>query len=282
MISRFVTTEKHLLNTICKYANRNILPILDYAVEHNNGVKAVNHYVDKKMALLSVYPCLHHSLKLSSIGFCHDSLIKIMRTAKKHGCTVLIDAEEAEHHKLVQSLSHSMIANGYDKQIYTTYQMYRKDGMYELLTDIVDFRECNMVHNIKLVRGAYLYRDGITGELHLNKKDTDEAYNEAIKILLKASQNKEDKMNVIFATHNKQSVQMIKDVSAPNLKYAFLMGMEADIPDMKIKQMVHIPFGPIHKTLPYLSRRYIENNPMLDKLVSKLPVCPRKMNNTYA
>ena len=81
---------------------------------------------------------------------------------------------------------------------------------------------------------------------------------------------------MLYSPNNKQSVQMIKDVSAPNVKYAFLMGMEADIPDMKIKQMVHIPFGPIHKTLPYLSRLYIENNPMLDKLVSKLPVCQHK------
>ena len=275
-----MTTERQLLNTICKYANRDIRPILDYAVEHNNSVKAVDHYVEKKLKLLSFYPLLHHSLKLSSIGFCQDSLIKIMRTAKKHGCTILIDAEEAENHKLVQSLSHSMIANGYDKHMYTTYQMYRRDGLEELLTDIVDFRECNMVHNIKLVRGAYLYQDGITGELYLDKKDTDEAYNEAIKILLKVSQNKEDMMNVIFATHNERSIELIKNVVQPNVNHAFLMGMETKIPDMKINQMVHIPFGPIHKTLPYLSRRYIENNPLIDKLISKLPVCPRKMNNT--
>lgn len=271
-MSRFVTTERNLLSTIWAHSKKNVLPILDYAVEHNNSEQSIKYYLDKKLFLLRQFPSNYHSMKLSSINFCHDSFLSIMSEAKKNKCVVLIDAEENDYHKTIQTLTHSMVANGYDKNMYITYQMYRKDGIDTLMSDIRAFQESNMIHNIKLVRGAYLYRDACSEALHLNKRHTDEAYNEAVKYLCKACHGNENQLNVIFATHNQESIQLFRDVVAPNVKHAYLLGMDKDIhlKKTKVQKMVHIPFGPIHKTLPYLGRRYIENNPQLDKFISRM------------
>ena len=145
--------------------------------------------------------------------------------------------------------------------------MYRKDAMEKLMEDIEGFKKCNLVHNIKLVRGAYLLTDD-RFVVHDTKEQTDLAYNNAVKMLLKIAKDN-DKMNVIFATHNNGSIDLIKDTCGPNMFHAFLMGMEpSGILDTKINKMVHIPFGPIHMTSPYLMRRFVENNRYLDALLA--------------
>ena len=60
----------------------------------------------------------------------------------------------------------------------------------------------------------------------------------------------------------------------PNIHHAFLMGMEKPyMLDAPVKQMAHVPFGPIHMTSPYLIRRFVENNRYLDKFLAYQRSC---------
>lgn len=157
-------------------------------------------------------------------------------------------------------------------QIFKTYQMYRKDSMEHLLEDISMFKTFGLTHNIKLVRGAYFFGDRKHGIIHNTKEETDTNYNNAVKMLTTIAHTN-PKMNVIFATHNKTSIDMFKHIQKPNIHHAVLMGMDKHFhfndPKYQINRMVHIPFGPIHKTYPYMLRRLLENNPVLHKLSSK-------------
>jgi len=220
--------------------------------------------------LLNRYSNEYHSLKLSSVGLSYEHFENVMITAKMQNCVIMVDAENHANQSRIKAFTDSMVANSYDKQMFTTYQMYKKDSFSNLLTDIEEYKRCGLMHNIKLVRGAYLYNDGPLNVLHNTKRETDEAYNEATKLLLDISKNNKH-MNVVFATHNRQSLDLLKDLSSrDNLSHAFLMGMEQPyFFKNDLRKMVHIPFGPLFKTTPYMLRRLMENNRYLDRLLAK-------------
>ena len=262
---KYVTTERHLLSKLLEYERKNVKSILDYAIE-KLGPAHIDAYIHKRKTLFEMFPSHHHSFKLSAIGFDHKRFFELMNTARENNCTVLVDAEENHVQSKIDAQSNYVIANGHP-QVYKTYQMYRKDAMEKLMDDIEQFKKCNLVHNIKLVRGAYILTDD-RFVVHDTKEQTDAAYDNAVKMLLKLAKD-DANMNVIFATHNHKSIRLIKDTYEPNISHAFLMGMEpSGILDAKINKMVHIPFGPIHMTTPYLARRFIENNRYLDAFLA--------------
>ena len=273
IFTKYVTYERNLHYVISKYLHLNIIPILDYAVENNKSSKDIDCFVTKKQELLNNYPNHFHSLKLSSINCCNESLMSIMHTAKENNVKMLIDAENYAIQNTIDMLTNNMIANKFDNHIYKTYQMYRSDTVEQILNDLEEYRRCNFTHNIKLVRGAYLLKDFDKNVLFENKQDTDYAYNESVKLLLSLNK-KHSNLNVIFATHNWESFNLIKDVESPNVYHASLMGMnERFIGQGKIRKIVHVPFGPLFKTYPYLFRRLCENNKILDTIISKTFYC---------
>lgn len=276
MFSRYVTTERHLMSKVLQYQAHRVRPILDYAVEKVPEFE-VDMYVEKRIRLFEMFPNTYHSQKLSSLGFDHNRLFHVMDRAQEHNCTVLIDAEDKTVQDVIDLQTNSVIANGKDRgyrddSVFKTYQMYRKDMLEKLMEDLVEFRSCELTHNIKLVRGAYITSDHDI--IHDTKEDTDMDYNKAVLLLLKLAKNN-NKVNVIFATHNEESIRLFKDVREPNIHHAFLMGMEnpmwlEDPHEFRTNKMVHIPFGPITKTYPYLLRRLVENNPYTDIYVDRL------------
>lgn len=266
-LTKYITSEQHLSRVISYYLNLNIRPILDYAVEFNTSSNNVNDFCKKKQILLKTYPNMYHSLKLSSLNFQHDKLLDIMECAKDHRVKLLVDAENFAIQHIIDTVTNSMIANRYDTTLFKTYQMYRTDTMDRLFKDIEEYRRCGFEHNIKLVRGAYLFKDSKHDIIYPNKSSTDTAYNEATKLLLDVSKMN-PKMNVIFATHNSKSFDLIKNINQPNVFHASLMGMDTPFRTGEIQKMVHVPFGPYHKTIPYLFRRLVENNLIMDRLVT--------------
>lgn len=273
-LTKFVTSEKNLASKLAEYSAKQITPILDYAIEHNEDLNQIQDYVHKKITLFRKFPMSVHSLKLSSIGLNHQYYEQLIDEAKKNECVCLVDAEDYSIQNTIDLYTNMIILNNTKKdtsvQIFKTYQMYRKDSMEHLLDDIEMFRMMNITHNIKLVRGAYLLNDRKYKIIHNNKKDTDDNYNNAVKMLTTIAYTN-PKMNVIFATHNKKSIDMFKHINKPNIHHAVLMGMDHHLcihdKDYKMNRMVHIPFGPIHKTYAYMIRRLVENNPMLNKLL---------------
>lgn len=272
-LTKYVTSEKRLAAKLAEYSTKQITPILDYAIEHNADVKNIQDYVSKKKTLFQQYPLSVHSLKLSSIGLNYQHYQELIHEARRNGCVCLIDAEDYSIQSMIDLYTNKIILNNKtdnSMQIFKTYQMYRKDSMEHLLDDIEMFRMMNITHNIKLVRGAYLLNDRKHRIIHESKKKTDDNYNDAVKMLTTIA-NTNPKMNVIFATHNKKSIDMFKHIQKPNMYHAVLMGMDnhfhSNDTRYKINRMVHIPFGPIHKTYAYMMRRFLENNPILNKVL---------------
>lgn len=276
--SKYIVSEKNLYNKLNYYRLKNVNPILDYAIEKNTNLDDIRNYVNKKIKLLQRFPMTVHSLKLSSIDLKYSFLEELVYEANNNGCTYLIDAEDYEKQETINLYSNKFIFNNNFEKInksnlYKTYQMYRKDSMNHLLNDINLFRELNVTHNIKLVRGAYLYYDNQHNIINDTKKQTDDNYNKAVEILLNCSE-KNFNMNVIFATHNNKSIDLFQENTSKNLHHAVLMGMDHHLrfenSKYKINRMVHVPFGPLHKTYPYMLRRLNENNPILDKIISTI------------
>lgn len=275
LFTKYVSSEKQINYVISKYLKLNIYPILDYAIENNKSSKDINCFLKRKQELLNTYPNNFHSIKLSSFNFCNESFNSLMHTAKANNVTMLVDAENTDIQKCIDVLTNDMIANKFDKHIYKTYQMYKTDTVEQLLNDLEEYRRCNFVHNIKLVRGAYLLKDFDKNVLFKTKKDTDYAYNESIKLLLSLSKNHKN-LNVIFATHNLESFNLVKDVESSNVYHASLMGMDERFRQGNIRKLVHVPFGPLHRTYPYLFRRLCENNKILDTIIATKLNCKQK------
>jgi hypothetical protein len=264
MIRRYVATERNLHKVVDTYRQHNIIPILDYAVENSIDKEAV---VSKKSEIFDAYPNNYHSFKLSSVNFCQSSFLELVKKAKQRDCKILLDAENYKVQDIIDIMYDTVISIDRSCDIYKTYQMYRTDMMEKLLLDIEEYKRCNMIHNIKLVRGAYILNDLNYGIIHKCKHDTDAAYNKAVEELLKISKHN-NKMRVIFATHNQESYKLIKSMECKNVYHATLMGMETNFTDGKIRRMVHVPFGPYGETYPYLFRRMCENNMYLDKIIA--------------
>lgn len=286
--TKFITSEKHLFTKLHEYSQKNVIPILDYAIENNKTIHDVKLYCEKKKQLLKKFPMSTHSLKLSSIGLNYEKYQDLVNEANDQGCTYLIDAEDYTIQNTIDLYTNRIILNNESNNqginIFKTYQMYRKDSMEYLTDDLEMFSKLNLQHNIKLVRGAYILNDNKYGVIWNSKKQTDDNYNRAVELLLSYSKTN-PKANVIFATHNPTSIDIFQERTQQNIYHAVLMGMDHHLrfndENYKINRMVHIPFGPLHKTYPYMFRRLQENNVLVDNVISLLNRYKKSDSNEY-
>ena len=259
MFNRFITTERKLFTKMLQYRLDHIIPIIDYAVENDKNKFA---FEQKYKQILHNHPNNYHAIKLTGFDLSLPIAKNITDYASLTNNKLLIDAEDVFVQDRINTLSNTLITDN-NCHIFKTYQMYRKDSIELLLNDIEYFTDKGVTLNIKLVRGAYLNKDKYTGVLFDNKEDTDTSYNYAIDII---KYNQDHLGEIIFATHNKKSFEKVKDLDNNNFFHACLMGFEEPLTwQGNIKKMVYIPFGPIHKTYPYLIRRLIENPFMFQK-----------------
>ena len=119
----------------------------------------------------------------------------------------------------------------------------------------------NIFFGAKLVRGAYWNTEYETGNLFLEKKDTDNNYNQAI---LDTFTHPYPRQRVMLATHNKLSSEIGQALSKKRniFEFAHLQGMrEKYYQQISIEHPVnvYIPYGPYKEMIPYLGRRLYEN-----------------------
>ena len=263
MIFKFVAGNN--LNNALKYGKKNInnkiIPIINYISENNknNIIDVFNEYNNLLNTIDSNYMI---ALKLSSLNFNETYINNLADICKYKNIKLIIDAEDNNNIDNYRKLTNKLI-NKYNKKInnnYTiikTYQMYRKDSLLELYDDIKIFNNANCFFSSKLVRGAYYNNEYKKGHLYTNKVDTDNNYNLGI-IKLNEFSNIEN----IIASHNKESINLAKDLNNNDNKFiiANLMGMnEKFMNNLNTKKAVYIPYGPYYQMIPYLIRRLYEN-----------------------
>lgn len=285
LFSRFISRETELNYYINKCNKKKQKVILDYCVEFDNDTQKV---YNKLIETINKYPNNTIAIKLSALGLntynedITDSYCnKIINESIKNNVKVLIDAETNNLHKSINVISDNLLTkyNTKNTHVYKTYQMYRRDSYNHLISDI-DMYNTNKINlGIKMVRGAYYNQEKNIGHLYNSITDTHNNYNNAIeKIFLLHSNNKININNVIFATHNKNSIELVKKnininniydnkLSSNDINFASLLGMSENISvilsNNNYNVYKYIPFGPISKTLPYLTRRLYENYDIL-------------------
>ena len=260
MLFRFVAGNK-LLDAIKfgkQMTDKNITPIINYINENRNNLQ--NTFNEYSNLIDNINFKYMIALKLSSLDFNIKLINKIADKCIHKNIKLIIDAEDSENISKYRNIVNGMNEYyNYDKiNIIKTYQMYRKDSLYELDTDIKKSFIKSYYLAPKLVRGAYWNKEKNNNQLFSNKKDTDENYKNGI-----ITCQKYNLQYGILATHNHESINFAKTLYTIKNRYLFanLKGMNENFMDsINIEnKAVYIPYGPYIKMIPYLSRRLYEN-----------------------
>ena len=156
--------------------------------------------------------------------------------------------------------------------VYNTYQMYRHDSLERLKKAHQVALDKGYLLGAKPVRGAYMEKEreraqelGYTDPIQPNKAATDRDYDAAIKYCV------ENGVYLVCATHNeKSSLQLTELMNLHGLEpksdrvfFSQLYGMSDVISFNLAKAGYHVvkyvPYGPVEKVMPYLTRRAAEN-----------------------
>lgn len=244
-----------------KYFKNNSIPIINYISEYNNNNKKVNKtYNEYDNLIHNLNSKYMIALKLSSLNFDNSLINNLINKSINKNIKIIIDAEEDKNIEIYRNITNNLIQK-YNKDkanIIKTYQMYRKDSLYELNNDFKFFNNLNINHSCKIVRGAYYNQEKNGDHLFKIKKDTDDSYNSAI---IKC--NEYNNNFHILATHNKFSLELglLLSKFKNNLILANLMGMNEKYMSNinNIQKAKYIPYGPYNEMIPYLTRRIYEN-----------------------
>ncbi|MBS4073135.1 MAG: proline dehydrogenase family protein [Algoriphagus sp.] len=199
---------------------------------------------------------------------------KLCKAAHDLGLKILVDAEESWFQNVIDDLAYEAMEK-YNRErcvVYNTYQMYRHDSLERLKKAHQVALDKGYLLGAKPVRGAYMEKEreraqelGYTDPIQPNKAATDRDYDAAIKYCV------ENGVYLVCATHNeKSSLQLTELMNLHALEpksdrvfFSQLYGMSDVISFNLAKAGYHVvkyvPYGPVEKVMPYLTRRAAEN-----------------------
>jgi proline dehydrogenase len=214
--------------------------------------------------------------------------------AVKAGKPIMIDAEEYWFQKAIDEVTEDMMLK-YNKEtavVYATLQMYRHDRLDYLQHLIELSKQHNIIIGIKYVRGAYMEKEraralagGYPSPIYPTQKDTDNAFNEALRISVENS----DRIHVFCGTHNEESIlalmRYMKDKGLPNdypdIYMAQLYGMSDNLSFNIAKAgynvAKYLPYGKVRNVLPYLIRRAEENSAITGQTTRELIMLKKEL-----
>ncbi len=197
--------------------------------------------------------------------------------AAQKGVAVFIDAEETWIQDALDHLVWLMMKR-YNKDrvvVYNTYQMYRSDRLQFLLESADRAREAGFLLGAKLVRGAYMEKEGrravemgYPNPINPNKQTTDDHYNTALRFCV----DHLDELAVCNASHNAQSNLLLAELmeqkglprNHPHTLFSQLYGMSDNLTfnlaNAGYRVAKYVPYGQVHDVFPYLIRRAQENS----------------------
>jgi hypothetical protein len=257
-----VNSLKHKINELHR---QNVYPIVYYIRESTNNNHDINNSILHYIKLSDVPKIDYIAIKLSSLGFHEDKIDYLIDTLINKDIKVMIDAEDVNNHDKINEITDSLVYKYNKKEInvYKTYQMYRKDGLSKLHYDIEHVNKLG----IKLVRGAYYNQDYNSGKLFTTKYQTDFAFENAMKLILKSTGT-----HSFICTHNYRDInQLIEWEKKANISnkishaslYGFINNDTKRIINAGISTYKYLPYGNFNDSIPYLTRRIYENPKIL-------------------
>lgn len=199
---------------------------------------------------------------------------RLCKAAHDLGLKILSDAEESWFQNVIDDLTYEMMER-YNRDrcvVYNTYQMYRHDSLQRLKKAQQVALEKGYLLGAKPVRGAYMEKEreraeelGYTDPIQPNKAATDRDYDAAIAFCV------ENEVHLVCATHNEKSALQLTELVAlhsidpktDRVYFSQLYGMSDNISFNLAKAgyrvVKYVPYGPVEKVMPYLTRRAAEN-----------------------
>jgi proline dehydrogenase len=305
---------KETSKTIDKLAKYNVKTSLDYSVEgkkrekdFSRTYKELLHIIDFSsdndninfaslkvtgLGKISFLISFNEGKKLTRIEKHHLEKVKyrldrICANASSKDFNIFIDAEESWYQDGIDELATQMMKK-YNKKrtnIYNTIQLYRKDRLDFLKEAHIKAKQEGYSLGLKLVRGAYMEKENEywadkkpPSIIHDSKKDTDKAYNDAIKYCI----NNLNNISFCAATHNAKSSLLVTSLmseleipkNSPNIHFSQLYGMSDHITynlayhGYNVSK--YLPYGPIIDVIPYLIRRAKENSAISGQMSREL------------
>ena len=301
---------------IAKLSKAAIGTILDYSVE---GTKDEVGFEDTKKELLNIIeqsksnpniPCT--CMKMTAIGSfellekitSNDALSKdeqrewnkiknrlevICKASYQADKPIYIDAEESWIQAAIDQLAEEMMSkyNTHKAIVFTSLQLYRWDRIDYFKRLIEQARSGSYKLGIKIVRGAYLEKEGerarrlgYKSPINATKSETDREYNKAVEVFI----GNIDVVEICVGTHNENSCKLLVQYMAenklannhPHIYFSQLYGMSDNISfnlaNAGYNVSKYLPFGPVESTLPYLARRAEENTAIAGQMSKELDI----------
>ena len=205
-----------------------------------------------------------------------ERLQKLAQASEQYQTPIFIDAEESWFQDVVDECAETLMRqyNQNKPLIYTTVQLYRHDRLAYLEQLIEDSRQQGYYLGVKLVRGAYMEKEGERAEeqdyptpIQPNKAATDRDYDLALELCMQHI----DHVAICAGTHNEASTLKLSQLMTekglppnhPHVLFAQLQGMSDNISfnlaHAGYNTAKYLPYGPVKAVLPYLIRRAQEN-----------------------
>ena len=200
----------------------------------------------------------------------------ICARAHQHGVRVFVDAEESWFQHTIDELAYEMMRK-YNREtaiVWNTYQLYRHDRLEALQAAHHDAEENNYYLGVKLVRGAYMEKEGRVAQqrgyqnpINPTKQATDDLYNESLRYCVEHV----DRISTCAGTHNEASSLQLTELMRqhglapgdPRIWFAQLYGMSDNLSynlaNAGYNTAKYVPYGPVEAVMPYLLRRADEN-----------------------
>eukprot|EP00569_Conticribra_weissflogii_P007486 CAMPEP_0171345142 /NCGR_PEP_ID=MMETSP0878-20121228/20908_1 /TAXON_ID=67004 /ORGANISM="Thalassiosira weissflogii, Strain CCMP1336" /LENGTH=575 /DNA_ID=CAMNT_0011848487 /DNA_START=334 /DNA_END=2061 /DNA_ORIENTATION=+ len=235
-----------------------------------------------------------------------ERLHTLAEEAEKCGTKLLIDAEHMKYQPAIDSLVLELQQKFNNKEttkrpvIFNTYQCYLKDMPERMLTDLKRAERFSFHFAAKLVRGAYMVHErkrakqmNYPSPIHDTAMDTHKCYDQCIEILLRHRYQNGPGLEVMIATHNKQSIEKAVELmnelnfnpSDGCIHFAQLYGMSDNLTFTLGKHgynaFKYLPYGQVHEVMPYLLRRAQENGDMLGNSGSEISLLQKELKNRF-
>ena len=201
---------------------------------------------------------------------------RICDRAREAGIPVLIDAEETWIQDPIDALAAEMMAR-YNQEkalVFTTIQMYRKDGLAKLHQGLKAAQEGNYHFGVKMVRGAYMEKERERAirmdrpdPIQPDKAATDRAFDEGLRFCVAHL----DRISLVCGSHNESSNLLLVNLLQEHrigqadgrVWFSQLLGMSDNISFNLAREgfnvVKYVPYGPVRSVIPYLIRRAEEN-----------------------
>lgn len=217
----------------------------------------------------------------------------IARAARARDVRVMIDAEQSYFQPAISRITMELMRK-YNKEkaiVFNTYQCYLRATYDHVVRDLELARRQGFFFGAKLVRGAYLEQErlrartlGYEDPVNATYEDTNAMYYRTLtECLRQVVESKERRsIAIMVASHNEDTIRFaVNKMQELGIRpddrvvcFGQLLGMcdQVSFPLGQAGYSVYkyVPYGPIDEVMPYLSRRAIENNSLLQKLSKEL------------